>query len=593
MYNDGAPPIVYVNSVDRRWPRVHRMMPHRVPNLPMAAARRMAAIALAGVAAGCRSPSRHLREADEAAARLADLHRARLLTNAVPFRLDRPSNRFRERLIATQNLPTFVRDAMERPSAPPPAPAAPMNFRDCLRAAMENSREYQDAREQVFLAALDLDLESDAFRTSFAGLLAGSFADDRSGEAARRGAGGSVESSASQQVATGARLGAKLAFDLARLLTGDRGSSYGVLADLSLSIPLLRGAGREIVREPVTRAERNLVYAILRLEQFKRSLAVDVARSYFGVLEQMVRVKHQEENLAGIAMVTRRAEELGKAGRLPEVQVNLSRQTELTARDRLTVARESMLARMDQFKTRLGLPVDAEIVFDQRDLDELDAPLPSEPAADEAAAVREALERRYDVRIAWDKVDDARRAARVAEDALRAGLDLTFSASAGGRRAPTAGGEDDAKLEPSRGQYRAGFTFDLPWERTQQRNAYRKSLIELEASRRAAEAAEDQAKSDVRAVIRTLRQTAQVCAIQEQAVALARRRVESTQLMLEAGRAQMRDLVEARDALLQAQNDLVSARVSRRVAELDYRRAMETLRVTEDGIMEDPNAAPR
>lgn len=474
----------------------------------------------------------------------------------------------------------------------PPTNAAATNvirltLAESLRIAMENSREYQAVREEVFRTALDLDLESDAFRSSFAGLLRADYADQRSEDTPRRSASASTEAGLTRRIETGAKLSAKLVLDVVQLLTGDRDATRGLMADLALAIPLGRGASRHIVTEPLTQAEHNLLYALWKLDRFKRSLAVDVVRSYYAVLELQQRVRNQRENLTGIAMATRRAEELGRAGRISEIQVNLSRQTELSARDRLAVAIESATARLDQFKVQIGLPADARVELDTAELDALTTPSPADTAISEEEAIREALLQRLDLRIAREQVEDARRKVRVAEDALRAGLELVASGRAGERRTAGSAADQDANLRFDRGTYGLGLALDLPWERTAERNAYRKSLLALDTAERELEAAEDQVKSEVRHVYRTLRQTRTVCQIQEQALALARRRVESTSLMLEAGRAEMRDLVEARDALLQAQNALTAARISYRLAELDFFRALERLVVSDDGAMED------
>jgi outer membrane protein TolC len=510
--------------------------------------------------------------------------------------VERPSERFRQRLLAMQGLPSRLREALGVANAVVPSSTADvvrLTLRDCLRIAFENSREYQQAREDVFAAALDFNLEEDAFRASFLGLLKLDYTENRSGQDPVRGVAGSSEVGATQTFKSGAKLGVRMAVDVAKLLTGDLDSAYGLFSDLSLSVPLLRGAGRDIVTEPLTQAERNLMYAILDLERTKRSLAVEVARQYYAVLEQAAQLRNQEENLRGIELTTRRAEALGEAGRLPEVQVNLSRQQELTARDRLASAREGVLGRLDQFKVFLGLPADARVELDESDLDALLTRSNMVGAVNEASALRIALERRLDLRMALEKLEDARRHVRIAEDALRTGLSMSVSASSGGRRGATEAAQGNVQLNWKRGRYGAGLQWDWPWERTKEQTAYRKSLLALEAAARAAEAAEERVKSEVRAALRALRQSANVYAIQQQAVRLAQRRVASTELLLEAGRAQMRDVVEARDALLQAQNSLVSAAAAYRMAELEFFRALEMIPVREDGTMEDVHVSER
>jgi outer membrane protein TolC len=75
--------------------------------------------------------------------------------------------------------------------------------------------------------------------------------------------------------------------------------------------------------------------------------------------------------------------------------------------------------------------------------------------------------------------------------------------------------------------------------------------------------------------------------IQAQAVRLAQKRVKSVNLFLEAGRAQMRDLLEAQDSLLGAQNSLTSAVVNYRVTELELQRDMGLLKVDENGLWQE------
>jgi outer membrane protein TolC len=56
---------------------------------------------------------------------------------------------------------------------------------------------------------------------------------------------------------------------------------------------------------------------------------------------------------------------------------------------------------------------------------------------------------------------------------------------------------------------------------------------------------------------------------------------------MEAGRAETRDLLEAQDALLNAQNSLTAARVDYRIAELEIQRDMGVLTVTDAGVWEE------
>ena len=58
-------------------------------------------------------------------------------------------------------------------------------------------------------------------------------------------------------------------------------------------------------------------------------------------------------------------------------------------------------------------------------------------------------------------------------------------------------------------------------------------------------------------------------------------------MFLDAGRAQIRDLLEAQDSLLSAQNSLTSSIISYRLAELNIQRDMGVLQVDETGLWKE------
>ena len=68
---------------------------------------------------------------------------------------------------------------------------------------------------------------------------------------------------------------------------------------------------------------------------------------------------------------------------------------------------------------------------------------------------------------------------------------------------------------------------------------------------------------------------------------LAERRVDSARLNLEAGRASTRDLLEAQEALVSAQNAAIRSGIDKLLAELAFYRDLELLRIGPDGIWID------
>ena len=562
--------------------RSARVSPHGVPAVVAAAL---------AVLAGCRSPDAHRRGADEAAARIIADAQRQALGRTEPFSLERPRDLLRKRLMIEQTLPTSTNS-----TATPSGEMVTLSLMDALQVGARNSRDYQTRKEAVFESALALDLERDDFRNSYAGLISSLFSGTDSDGSDTRQAEGSASAGLTRRLESGASLSSRIALDVVKLLTGEKMSSVGLLVDASISVPLLRGFGRDVAREPLTQAERGVLYALWGFARFKREYAVGVTQSYYRVLDQMQRISNAEENQKRITAARERAEQQARAGRLPEIQVDQARQDELSARTRVLSTRLGKDRQLDQYKLTLGLPADARVTLDRAELtnltttvgqalltDDEAAPGAAVRAVDEAEAIRAALERRLDLRVTRGRREDAARRVVVARDALRAGLDLTASGGLDEReQSGSADAEDTTALD-----YSVGLELDLPWERTAERNAYRLSLIALDKAGRDIEEGEDQVKLEVRDAIRALVDAREAYRIQAEAVALAERRVNSTALFLEAGRAEIRDILEAQESLVSAQDALTAALVAYRLAELNLRKDTGTLEIDERGIWRD------
>ena len=332
---------------------------------------------------------------------------------------------------------------------------------------------------------------------------------------------------------------------------------------------------------------------------------------------------NEEANYRRVIMSVRRSRRLTDSGDMDVIQMDQAVQDELRARNRWILAMQSYERSLDEFKVSLGLPVDARIELDRGELSKLvevvsenivdlsrfvidpneevppaDAPIELEQPSPEGAgpyeidrtlATRLALENRLDLRVAQENVFDAQRAVVIFADRLGAELTLFGSASAGDRRSMSSATSDDARINLNEAAYSTLLTLDLPLERVAERNDYRNSLIELERSVRNVGSLEDQVKLDVRNRLRALHSTRESLQIQARSVQVAQKRVRSTNMSLEAGRAKIRDILEAQEALLSAQNALTAAVINYRLTELELQRDIGLLKVNEKGLWQEFN----
>jgi len=590
------------------------------------------------VQGGCPSANDYREQADRVASNILTQKQKEALGRNEPFSIERPSDILRRRLLDEQDLlysseASLGTDKLQpiphwpEKDYPPASTSADANIpiepnqplmislMDALQIGARNSPDYQSRKEEVFRAALDLDLQRNNFRNIFRAQAQSNLSTDTTGKETVSNLDTSATAGVTRTLMNGVDLSSALAIDLAKLLTQAGTSRLGVSADASVSIPLLRGAGRYIVTEPLTQAERNVVYAIYNFERYKRTFAVTIAREYLSVLRQMDAVVNAEQNYRSAVASARWSRRRGDAGRIREIEVDQAVQRELSARNNWISAQEQLKSRLDSFKNTIGLPTDARIELEPADLEQLrgnatkileqirlktrgeesgtvppaDAPIELVPASyedagplemNEPVAMKLALENRLDLQATIGAVYDAQRQVVVKADALRAGLTLGGAAS-------FSDNDDDGSLHFEGGQYTALLSVDLPIERTAERNAYRNSLIALERATRSVQTLEDQIKLSIRDELRGLLESRESLKIQAQSVVVAEKRVKSSTLFLEAGRVEIRNLLEAQDALLSAQNQLTAAVVNYRIAELEIQRDLGLLKVDERGLWQE------
>jgi len=434
-----------------------------------------------------------------------------------------------------------------------------INLAEALDLAFKNSREYQTRKEQLYLRALTLTGRRYEFGPAFTA----------TSEAAISGSGegsdvGSVSSqvSVSQLLKSGGKLTAALGNDLVRYFTqftagsgGSRSARNTAISFLSvnLSQPLLRGFGiNNPAVENLTQAERNVVYEVRSFSLYQQQFAVDTVSAYFRLVTQKDIVRNNYRNYTNRVETTRYLQARA-VDRERESNVDDARTAELGARRDYINSLASFLTALDNFKLRLGLPIAEQVYLEDKDLKELIQAGLIPVEVDRDAAFQICLERQMEVLNAIDQFEDSKRKVRIAADQLRA--DVNFFASGSVESEPP---DDYAHFEPQKIRYNAGIRLDLPLDRLLKRNDYRNALINFEAQLRSLALTLDQYKERIDASLRAIEQARLNYLNGVESLRVAERRVENNLMLLEAGRATIRDVRESQDNLINAQNQLAN-----------------------------------
>ncbi|MFC7339354.1 TolC family protein [Haloferula chungangensis] len=434
---------------------------------------------------------------------------------------------------------------------------------EAITMAVENGRDYQTEKENLYLVGLDLTRARHDFSPQF-DASSGAGLDNTwvDGEHTQNQTSIPTRLGFDQLMRSGGFLALDLAHNIFKFYLGGGAAPPTTFLVAKLNQPLLRGRGK-VATESLTQRKRNVAYAIRSFSRYQKRHALDITSDYYRILQEKDRVQNEYFNYRNLIAFTERATELAE-DRLPRFQVDQARQDELRARNRYILAVDSYRRLVDQFKLTLGMPVGGELFLDDQVLTALSRTGLTSVPLDESSAIDIAIENRLDLLNQVDQFEDAQRKLVVAADAFKPGLDLFADLSM-----DSYGGHDYSNFDPEVYRTRLGVDLDLPVDNLDARNSYRRSEISFERQLRELALALDEIQFEVRSGIRGLELARQSYDIQVNALRLANQRVDAVNLLLETDRAETRDLLEARNAQLSARNALTSALISYHLTRLE------------------------
>ena len=458
---------------------------------------------------------------------------------------------------------------------------------DALAYAMRHGRDLQDAKEDLYLAALDLTLERHLWTPQFVANVNATYTNFPEDNEPDRAMQTVADVALTQRLPSGGEVSAQVIHTLMRDVFDRVAKGETGQAILSARVPLLRGAG-QIAYESRYAAERELIYAVRRYERFRRSFLVEVAARYFDSQLLKAGIANTFVSYQSRLGDSEQADFEFRMGRRDIFDTSRAKTILRDAEASLVSAKERYETALDRFKIFIGMPVDTMLdVVDQEQDEEaraLDALLPD---VDEATAAEVALRYRLDLLNRADQADDTRRGVAVAKNRLLPDLDLTGSLTLD---------SDPNQLRASnfreeRRAWEGGIRLNMD-DRKTERNAYRAALVSVRRADRELGEFTDAVVAEVRRALRRIGQQEQVRVIRQLDVKENELRLEAARAQYRLGRITNQDVVDAENDLLAARNQYAVAIAAHRVAILEFRRDTGTLRISDDGRWETP-APPR
>ena len=467
-------------------------------------------------------------------------------------------------------------------------------IRDCLHIALRNSRSFQTRKEQLYSQALAL---ASSRRTWDWSLFDGPIAADASHtrtlpEDGDNSASGDAAGTLTQRFKGGAVLALGVTLDFATDFLGGGDTTAGSLLEANLTQPLLRGAWRGLAYEDQYRRERDFLIAVFEYERFTQTFAVDIVSQYYSVLQQRDQVANEESNIERLEETLALTRVQAEGGQVSPIQKDQAEQNLLDARVRLEQQRQRYEDALDGYKITLGLPVQAAVELNYPGtLQGLVQRGPREVPFEEDEAIRVALASRPDVLTQRANLRDAERDIAIAADEFNPQLDLEAGVSAEG--------SDDWRLwdvRPDDHTRKLGVSFRYNLDQTENRDAYRNAILARRRAERSYDEFVDQVRLEVRQSYRELLQSRQTYEIRLRNVEIARRRSKLARLQQQEGEASARDVLEAEEALRNAQDGLTSALVAYTTTRLRFLAQLGMIRLDEEGRIDErdnPETAER
>jgi outer membrane protein TolC len=344
------------------------------------------------------------------------------------------------------------------------------------------------------------------------------------------------------------------------------GSDLGVTRSTGMQFllrqPLLRGFGPNAAHYGLRNSRRVQQSQERNYELGRQRLAVDVARSFYQIIQQRQLLAVAGQSLKRSENLLKASEARLQVGLVSKLDVFRAELQASQAQDAMVRSQAGLETALEQFRVLLGLtptePLEPEAV-------ELGDKLADESEPLEVLLDR-ARERRLELQEGRDQVQDAERSASLARQNLLPQLDLNLGVTQGGL------GTTFFNAFNSDRRVSVFLSASYPVERSTERASKAVAEIEVAARGRNVRQQELQVEGEVRAALREMERIRKSVELQKKGVEVAEQQRRLATLRYQRGLASNFDVVDAESSLVLARSALVNLLTSYQVARIELMR---------------------
>ena len=463
--------------------------------------------------------------------------------------------------------------------------AKKISLSTALSYAVHHNRTYQGEKELVYLDALDLTLA----RHEYTPIFSAGGTSTLTSKKVETGLNTFINDSTLTSTGTtgfsmltraGTRIATDLTTDFVKFITGDLKSISDSSIAVTLTQPLLRGAGYRAASEALTQSERDVLYSVRDFTQYRKTFTVSIASQYFRTLQSRESVRNAFLAYKAFNDTVEREKLLAETGQRPTKSFLYQvQQAQLSYDRRWRTAIRTYEQALDDLKIELGVPVNEGIILDRDDFTKLTV---IDPPGTLDEALTTALTTRLDLWNQRDQVEDAARQIKVALQNTLPTLNAVGTYDVKGDP-----GRSNLNVDGRRRSLTGRLDLDLHLDQKADRNNVRAAQIAEQRARRTLDLAEEQVRNSIRTAWRDLELARAQYELAQRGLALSEERVKLESELLTEGQGTARDLVDAQQDLIDARDGVNSTLITHTLARLQLWRDMGILFIKKEGDWAD------
>ncbi len=460
----------------------------------------------------------------------------------------------------------------------PPAAETPqtgkreLSLLDCIRIALENNRKYLAELENVLAKKVDTEVERhnyfpllDPFTMSYLSKW------DNNGTKLQTDTYSST-AGVSQKIPWGGSVAARSTLTHTENEADPKTRRSLLTPSVTLTLPLLRGSGLIVGMNSFVNAARAEKYAAREVEALKQVFLIEIVEKFFSILSSQKEIVNFQTNLESARQLRVKSETQFKFGKVSKVDVFRAQHLETNAQEDFLLAQEALKLSIDTFKLDLGIQPEVEISLKEEEIPY------EELACDELEYVASVLQNNLLWKNTQDYYEDAKRRLVVAHDATKIQADITGNWTEDrDARDPT------ESFDRTHERWQAGLAVSIPIERKSIEATYHREVVAFVQFERSYKLSRDTLVREARARLIVVRQAQFRVTAQKGAVEQAQSALKLLKFQYERGFVTNRDVIDAQQDLIRAQNAFLQALVEHRIAVLRLKQFGGTLDVDDGG----------